>query len=75
MTVQMSIAEAESKLSALVAAAEEGAEVILTRDGLPVVRLVSVVRRPFQIGLLDGMGCSLPDFLEPMAESDLRDWA
>lgn len=75
MTVQMSIAEAESKLSALVIAAEEGADVILTRDGLPVVRLISVVRRPFQIGLLDGMGGSLPDFLEPMAEEDLRDWA
>jgi antitoxin (DNA-binding transcriptional repressor) of toxin-antitoxin stability system len=75
MTVQMSIAKAEPKLSALVIAAEEGADVILARDGLPVVRLASVVRRPFQIGLLDGMGGGLPDFLEPMTESDLRDWA
>ncbi len=75
MTVQMSIAEAESKLSALVAAAEQGAEVVLTRDGLPVVRLISVVHRPFKIGLLDGTGGDLPDFLEPMDQSDLRDWA
>lgn len=74
MTVEMSIAEATSKLTDLVAAAEQGAEVILTRDGQPVARMVPVVQHPFKIGLLDGMGGVLPDFLEPMSQSDLRDW-
>ena len=74
MIVKMSVAEAASKLSDLVAAAEQGAEVILTRDGRPVARMVPVVQHPFKIGLLDGMGGVLPDFLAPMSQSDLRDW-
>jgi hypothetical protein len=74
MTVEMSIAEATSKLTDLVSAAEQGQEVILTRDGRPVARMVLVLRHPFKVGLLDGMGGVLPDFLEPMDQSDLRDW-
>jgi prevent-host-death family protein len=74
MTVEMRVAEAMSKLTDLVAAAEQGAEVILTRDGRPVARMVPVVQHPFKIGLLDGMGGVLPGFLEPMSQSDLRDW-
>ncbi len=74
MTVQMNIAEAKAKLSELVTAAEQGQEVIIARGGQPAVRIVPIAHRPFQLGLLDGKGGTLPDFLEPMTEAELRDW-
>lgn len=40
MAVQMNIAKAKAKLSELVARAEAGEEVVLTRAGKPVVALV-----------------------------------
>jgi prevent-host-death family protein len=46
MTSQVNIAEAKAKLSALVKAAEAGEEVILTRDSVPVVRLVAMTPAP-----------------------------
>jgi len=42
MAVQMNIAEAKAKLSALVEAAERGEEVVLARGGKPVARIVSL---------------------------------
>lgn len=39
MTIQMNIAQAKAKLSELVARAEAGEEVIIARDGKPVVTL------------------------------------
>ncbi len=39
MAVQMNIAEAKAKLSELVARAEAGEEVVIARDGVPVVTL------------------------------------
>ena len=74
MTVHMNIAEAKAKLSELVAAAENGEEVILARSGRAVVRIVPVASRRFRIGMLDGMVEKIPDFLEPMSEEELRLW-
>lgn len=39
MTIQMNIAEAKAKLSELIARAEAGEEVVIARDGAPVVVL------------------------------------
>lgn len=74
MTVQMNIAEAKAKLSELVAAAETGEEVVLARSGRPVARIVPVAHRRFLLGMMDGRGGKLPDFLEPMSEEELRLW-
>ncbi|MEQ1619113.1 MAG: type II toxin-antitoxin system prevent-host-death family antitoxin [Terricaulis sp.] len=50
MTIQVNIAEAKAKLSALVEAALRGEEVVLARGGEPVARIVSLspasARRP-----------------------------
>ncbi len=46
MTIQMNIAEAKAKLSALIEAAERGEEVIIARNGQPVARLENF-NRPF----------------------------
>lgn len=42
MATQMNIAEAKAKLSSLVQKALDGEEVIIARDGKPVVRIVAV---------------------------------
>ena len=72
--MQMNIAEAKARLSELIAAAEKGEDVVIARGGQPVVRIVPVAHRPFLIGMLDGRGGTLPDFLEPMSEEELRLW-
>jgi prevent-host-death family protein len=40
--VQVNVQQAEAQLSQLVAAAERGEDVVITRDGRPVVRLVRI---------------------------------
>lgn len=44
--MQVSITEAKARFSALVAAAERGEEVIITRRGTPVACLVAIGPRP-----------------------------
>jgi len=44
--VRLSLSEAKGKLTELARRAEAGEEVILTRRGLPAVKLVSVDRKP-----------------------------
>ena len=73
--MQMNVAEAKAKLSELIAAVERGEDVVIARGGVPVVRLVPAAHRPaFCIGLADGALARCPDFLEPMADDDLRLW-
>ena len=71
----MNIAEAKAKLSELVARAEAGEEVVLTRNGKPAARLVAVpapstVRQPRALGLWDHLGLELDDdvFFKPDLE-------
>jgi prevent-host-death family protein len=70
MTIQMNIAEAKAKLSELIARAEAGEQVVIARDGTPVVALAPVdaaapVTR--RLGLWDDVGAEIPDdlFLGP----------
>ena len=73
--MQMNIAEAKAKLSELIAAVERGEDVVIARGGVPVARLVPATQgRRFRIGMADGTLARCPDFLEPMAEDDLRAW-
>jgi prevent-host-death family protein len=46
MTIQMNIAEAKAKLSALIEAAERGEEVVIARNGEPVARLNAIAAWP-----------------------------
>ena len=72
--MQMNISEAKSKLSELIAAAEQGQDVVIARGGHPVVRLVLVNRPTVRIGIGDGLIAGVPDFLTPMSEDALKDW-
>jgi prevent-host-death family protein len=72
--MQMNIAEAKSKLSELIEAAEQGQDVVIARGGHPVVRLVLVNRTTVRIGIGDGLVARVPDFLRPISEDALKDW-
>ena len=67
------VQEAKTRLSQLLAAAERGEEVVITRGGRPVVRLVPVddpALRP--VGFVAGQ---LPEtFFEPLPEDELDRW-
>ena len=74
MAMQFSVRAAKSQLSKLIEHALAGEEVVITRRSKPVVRLVPVPRSGFRMGLLEGKVGTVPDFLEPMPEEELRTW-
>lgn len=71
----MTIYEAKTHLSRVVALAEEGTETILTRHGKPVARVVPLAphRSARKPGALKGKIWIADDF-DDMTESDLADW-
>ncbi len=71
---QVTIHAAKTHLSRLIEAALNGEEVVIAKGGKPVVRLVPVLRPPFQVGPLAGQLGTIPDFLAPMAAIGLDLW-
>lgn len=72
--MKVSVQVAESKLSELIDAALAGEDVVIDKGGQPVVRMVPIEHRPFQIGMLQGQFGEGPDFFEPMTEDELAEW-
>jgi prevent-host-death family protein len=73
MVVQVNVQEAKTHLSQMLSRAERGDEVIIARDGIPIVRLVPVgqpARRPvgFVAGTVPG------SFFAPLPDDDLALW-
>ncbi len=70
---QVNVQEAKTRLSQLLQAAEQGEDVVIARDGKPVVRLVPVGPPPLRpVGFVAG---SVPDaFSDPLPEDELRAW-
>ena len=64
VVVQIKIAEAQARLSELLAAAENGEGITPAAEQKPV----------FRIGLADGAAGQAPDFLEPMPEDEMELW-
>ena len=71
---QVTIHAAKTYLSRLIAAALKGEEIIIAKGSKPAVRLVPVLRQPFQVGLLAGQLGTAPDFLGPMEGAELDLW-
>jgi prevent-host-death family protein len=73
VAVQVNVQEAETRLSQILAAAERGEEVVIARDGRPVVRLVPVAApAPREVGFVSG---SVPhSFFEPLPADELAQW-
>lgn len=71
---QVNIHEAKTGLSALVARAEAGEEIVIARAGTPVAKLVALKagRTRRRLGLLNGKFTIPEDFNRPLPESVLR---
>ncbi len=70
---QVNVYEAKTQLSRLLQEALAGEEIVIARDGVPLVRLVPVEAKPQSIlGLVPGIVLS-PDFDAPLDDfSDYR---
>ncbi|MGO4676039.1 type II toxin-antitoxin system Phd/YefM family antitoxin [Bosea sp. 2YAB26] len=72
---QFSVHEAKTNLSKLIADALEGADVVIARGNVPVVRLVPVrPRGKRRFGVLKGKIAVDPRFDEPLPENELGGW-
>jgi prevent-host-death family protein len=66
MAIQINLAEAKAKLSERIARAEAGEQVVITRDGKPVVALAPyepAATSPRQLRLWDDTGTKITDDL------------
>ncbi len=73
MTIQVNVQEAKTRLSQLLAASEQGEEVVIARDGAPVVRFVPVHGPPPRpVGFV--AGAVTDAFFEPLPEDELAGW-
>ncbi len=72
----VSISEAKTKLSELIAQVCQGEEVLITRSGKPVARLVAVMdaKQDRQPGALRGKIKIGPEFFDPLSEAELKSW-
>lgn len=72
MSATVNIAEAKAKLSALVARAQAGEEIVLARAGRPIARIVPLSRREArQPGLLRHWGGSETASLEGISGEEV----
>lgn len=71
----VNVREAKTNLSRLLAQAESGEEVIITRNGKPVARLTPVQKRGTRQPDVFKGKFVLPDsFFDPLPEEELKAW-
>ena len=68
--------QAKSSLSRLVERALAGEEIVIARNGEPLVKLVPVEKekKPRVPGLYKGKIWATPDCFDPMTEEELEEW-
>lgn len=68
MSIEISLTEAKAKLSELLAMAEAGKDIVITRAGLPVVRLAPVAdaaKQPARPGIIENL-------VDPTSRQEIR---
>jgi prevent-host-death family protein len=73
VSIQVNVQEAKTRLSQILAQAEQGEDVVIARDGKPIARLVLVGDPPTRpVGFVSG---TLSDaFFEPLPDDELERW-
>ena len=73
----VNIYEAKTRLSQLVDQAAAGTDVVVSRNGKPLVRITRLVpdRRPIRFGVLEGRIRVADDFDAPLPDDLLADFA
>jgi prevent-host-death family protein len=75
MSEPISIHAAKTHLSRLIAQAEAGEEIIIARNGKPVVKLVRLEPKGKPVfGAMKGMFTVGPEFFEPLPPEELDEW-
>jgi prevent-host-death family protein len=76
MAETVNMHEAKTSLSRLVERALAGEEIVIARNGKPLVKLVPVEteKKPRVPGLYKGKIWAAPDCFDPMTEEDLAEW-
>jgi prevent-host-death family protein len=73
MTIQVNVQEAKTRLSQILAQAENGEDVVIARDGTPIARLVPIgPPPPRSVGFV--AGSVQESFFEPLPENELEQW-
>lgn len=73
--MQASVHEAKTNLSKLLERVSKGERVIITRHGVPAAELIPARPASVKLGSLKGVLPPPPAaFLDPLDESELRDW-
>lgn len=71
----VTVHEAKTNLSRLIAAVLAGEEVVIARGKVPAVKLVPVEPKPRRVpGMLRGKVQIGPEFFEPLSEEELALW-
>lgn len=73
MTLEIPVKKKNNQLAELITQLEQEEEIILTQDGKPVARLVSLYRKPTKRtpGSAKGQITIMPDFDDPLPEEIL----
>ena len=73
--VVVSVSQAKTQFSRLIARVEAGEEVTITRRGAPVARLVACKpRKKRRPGRLEGKVVIPDEFFDPLPEEELKLW-
>jgi prevent-host-death family protein len=72
----VTIHDAKTNLSKLIARVEAGEEIVIARGKTPVARLTPVRAPPAgrRFGALKGIVSVGPEFFEPLSEEELAEW-
>ena len=72
----VTIHDAKTNLSKLIARVEAGEEIVIARGKTPVARLTPVRAPPAtrRFGALKGVVSVGPEFFEPLTDADLAEW-
>jgi prevent-host-death family protein len=78
MSEIVEITAAKNELDELIERAVAGEEIVIGRNGEPLVRLVPVPNQPKRaprvLGRYQGQIWIAPDCFEPMSEEELKEW-
>ena len=68
--------QAKTNLSKLIKETESGKEVVITRSGKPVAKIVPIksARKQRTPDMLRGQLWSAPDAFDPLTDEELREW-
>lgn len=72
--MEVAIEVAGQSLPDLIDTVRSGQDVILLEQGRPIAKLTPITRSGFRLGGLEHLAGTVPDFLEPMSEEELRLW-